>query len=249
MCRYFGMKSTFTALFTALPVIACQNSAILRSRHHLEIGVRFSTQNVRIIQQASRALDRWSEIADLAWHREDTDGCAIDIREGKFTAQIEIAEATAANGAITFGPVGDLSAQELFITAFHEIGHLLGLQHNPSPLSVMYWIDIRGDERLDRADMRALAAIHALRHGSECNRHNPCQVLSAAFETRDGRETEPRQIAMAPLQNASLRRRATRFAHSVLFSRFESFAMQHRTLPRFGMFRKSKRLGLASVVS
>ena len=143
-----GLSHIFIALFATIPVLACQNAAILQSPFHLELGVRFSTHDPRIVDQASRALKRWSEIADMSWHRDDSNHCSIDIEDGTSAAWDEIAEANAQKGSITFASGGELTANELFLTAFHEIGHLLGLQHNPSPHSVMYWIDIRGDEVL-----------------------------------------------------------------------------------------------------
>src|SRR5205085_1683624 len=126
--------------------------------------------------------------------------CSIDIEEGTSAAWDEIAEANAQEGSITFASAGELTANELFITAFHEIGHLLGLQHNPSPHSVMYWIDIRGDEVLDGSDIRALAATHALRAGSSCSERASCEILSRAFQQRQlDNELRSTEWAAAPV--------------------------------------------------
>jgi hypothetical protein len=206
-----GLSHIFIALFATFPVLACQNAAILQSPFHLELGVRFSTHDPRIVEQAGRALKRWSEIADMSWHRDDSNHCSIDIEDGTSAAWDEIAEANAQKGSITFASGGELTANELFLTAFHEIGHLLGLQHNPSPHSVMYWIDIRGDEVLDGSDIRALAATHALRAGSTCSERTSCEILSRAFQQRT-LTNEPRGsgIAMAAWRSVSLGPRATR---------------------------------------
>ncbi len=197
------------ALFAALPGLACQNAGILRSSHHLELAVQFSTHDPRIIEQSSRALKRWSEIADIAWYREDSNDCSISIADGKFTDEDELAEANAEAGSITFASAGELTVNELFITAFHEIGHLLGLQHNPSPHSVMYWIGIRGDEVLNESDMRTLAATHALRAGSGCNESGSCEVLSRPLEERKLGKEMPRSEAavIAGENNASIEAR------------------------------------------
>ena len=44
-----------------------------------------------------------------------------------------------------------------------KIGHLLGLQHNPSGSSVMFFLDLDRPTVLDRADLNALASRHKLR--------------------------------------------------------------------------------------
>jgi predicted Zn-dependent protease len=51
----------------------------------------------------------------------------------------------------------------MYLTAVHEIGHMLGLRHNPNPESVMYYIDLEGPEVLDAYDLKSLAAHHTLR--------------------------------------------------------------------------------------
>lgn len=45
----------------------------------------------------------------------------------------------------------------------HEIGHLLGLKHNPSASSVIFGVDVDGSSKLDSQDLRAIASQHALR--------------------------------------------------------------------------------------
>jgi Matrixin len=209
-----GLSQVFIALFAAFPALACENATILQSPLHLELGVRFSTHDPRVVEQASRALKRWSEIADMSWHRDDTNQCSIDIDDGTSAAWDEIAEANIQEGSITFASADELTAHELFITAFHEIGHLFGLQHNPSPQSVMYWIDIRGDEVLDGSDMRALAATHALRAGSICSERASCEILSDAFPRRKLVYQSPSSgIAMAASQSTSPRATRSRRRH------------------------------------
>jgi hypothetical protein len=40
---------------------------------------------------------------------------------------------------------------------------MLGLKHNPSVRSVMYYLDLQGSEVLDQTDLTILAARHKLR--------------------------------------------------------------------------------------
>ncbi len=210
-CFALDARIIFITLFATFPALACQNASVLRSSRHLELGVRFSTHDPRIIQQASRALERWSEIVDLSWHRDDSDNCSIDIKADTFAEEDEVAESNAEEGSIIFASDAELTAKQLFVTAFHEIGHLLGLQHNPSAHSVMYWIDFRGDEVLDNSDMHALATIHALRSGSGCGGHGACEILSPTLQARRiGNKTQTSQTASAVRQSASLRPTAKR---------------------------------------
>ena len=214
--NYANHRSAWTlilvALFASIPAVGCENAASLKSPRHLYLGVRFSTPDPRIIEQTSRALNRWSEIADLAWHREDSDACSIEIEERASIGINEIAEANAERGSIIFAGTGELSATELFITAFHEIGHLLGLQHNPSPRSVMYWIDIRGDEVLDQSDMRALAATHALR--GTCAEAEFCRIMPDASVARNAvsetHATGAGSVAWGRVSSRSTAKRARR---------------------------------------
>ena len=202
----------FLVVCAAFPALACENAAIFKSSRHLELGVRFSTRDPRIVEQTSFALNRWSEIADISWHGDNSNNCSIDVEDGTFTDDKEVAEANASNGSIVFASAGELTARELWFTAFHEIGHLLGLQHNANPHSVMYWIDFRGDEVLDVSDMRALSAAHALR--AECNEGAPCEILSPVFSARNtGSDTRSLGTALAASRTGSLGPTAKRARH------------------------------------
>ncbi len=56
-----------------------------------------------------------------------------------------------------------LTKEFMFLDSVHEIGHLLGLPHNPSDLSVMYAMELDKSASLNNADLDALAALHKFR--------------------------------------------------------------------------------------
>jgi hypothetical protein len=56
-----------------------------------------------------------------------------------------------------------LTAGERYTIAVHELGHLLGLPHNPSAKSVMYYLNLDGLILLDTVDLAELCARHKLR--------------------------------------------------------------------------------------
>jgi len=62
-----------------------------------------------------------------------------------------------------------LASDEVIPIWVHEIGHLLGLKHNPSPGSVFYFIDAGASSKLDSTDLRALALLHCFRSRLECS--------------------------------------------------------------------------------
>jgi predicted Zn-dependent protease len=56
-----------------------------------------------------------------------------------------------------------LPDDEATATWIHEIGHLFGLKHNPSPSSVMFCINVAAASTLDSQDLRAVSSLHVLR--------------------------------------------------------------------------------------
>jgi hypothetical protein len=136
----------------------------------MELGVRFFTPNPTLKAEFARAMRFWTSVVDMNWHEEDSHACAIQVVDGDsdLFRSGEIARAQfpglpAYQGWIAFNPRASLSADELFMTAVHEVGHLLGLQHSSNPSSVMYFLALDGPMFLDSADITALAARHNLR--------------------------------------------------------------------------------------
>ena len=66
-------------------------------------------------------------------------------------------------GWIVFNPAVTLTPAESYRISVHEIGHMLGLKHNPNTRSLMYDLDLECSVELDAADLASLRAHHKLR--------------------------------------------------------------------------------------
>jgi hypothetical protein len=141
----------------------------------MDLGVRISTPNPVLAQEFRSAMNFWSEILDMKWHEVDSEDCSVQLVDGTpelFPANEGLACASARSqlpdrggfqGWIAFNPAMDSSAEQMFRDSVHEIGHLFGLQHNPSTSSLMFFDDFGQDRALDFADLQALAGLHKLR--------------------------------------------------------------------------------------
>ena len=56
-----------------------------------------------------------------------------------------------------------MNSAEIYATAVHELGHMLGLKHNANSRSIMYFLDVDGTEVLDGQDILELSRLHTLR--------------------------------------------------------------------------------------
>ena len=150
----------------------CSHHADLLSQDHLDLAVRISTSNPMLAEQFESAMEFWRGVLDLDWHEVDSDDCAIQLVDGTpsvfdfcscLSARSQLPDRPAFQGWIAFNPRLKLTRQEMFLDAVHEIGHLLGLTHNPNDSSVMFAFELDKAALLDAVDLAALASRHQLR--------------------------------------------------------------------------------------
>jgi hypothetical protein len=149
----------------------CQRHPDLLNREHVDLAVRISTSNNLLAREFARAMEFWTEVVDLQWHPVDSQDCSIQLVDGTpelfdaagIAARSQSPDRPGFEGWIAFNPGSRLTEHEMFLISVHEIGHLLGLQHNPSGSSVMFFFDLDRPPVLDRADLDALASRHKLR--------------------------------------------------------------------------------------
>ena len=152
------------------PFDVCDAHAELSKPGHMSLGVRFATSKAPVATAFARAMSFWADVLDMDWHTENGRECAIQVVDGRAglfapaqSARAQFPTARSFQGCIAFNPRMTLPAKELFTTAVHEIGHLLGLPHSANPSSVMYFLYLDGQVCLDSADVSFLAARHKLR--------------------------------------------------------------------------------------
>ena len=147
----------------------CDRHDEVLNRGRLDLGVRFSTGDRELAAEFARAMDFWATVLDMDWHVEEGRHCAIQLIDGDpglfkpaESARSQFPGAASFQGWIAFNP-RPLPAGEMFLTAVHEIGHLLGLSHSRNPSSIMYFLSLEGPVSLDSDDLAALSARHRLR--------------------------------------------------------------------------------------
>jgi hypothetical protein len=167
----------------------CDQHTELLKRGHMNVGVRFSTSNPVLAAEFARAMDFWAAILEMDWHEENSRNCAMQIVDGRDwlfqhaqVARAQFPEAALFQGWIAFNPRVRSVRSDLFRTAVHEIGHLLGLGHSANASSVMYFLRLDGPLFLDGADLAALAARHKLRL-----RAAPCDLLPVSVQSSGSR--------------------------------------------------------------
>ena len=148
----------------------CENKDLIRDAKHMDLGVRIATSNPVIARQFRKAMDFWAGVLDMSWHEDNSNSCALAVIDGApdlFTsgmaARGQFTDRANYQGWIAFNPRRSLPANELVLTAVHELGHLLGLPHNSNPSSAMFFLALDGPVFLDSSDLAALAARHHLR--------------------------------------------------------------------------------------
>ena len=150
----------------------CDRHEELLKHEHMNLGVRFLASDPGLAAAFARAMDFWAGVLDMEWHEEPGRDCAIQVVNGdrKLFHSADVARAQfpdrpSFQGWIAFNPKVELSAEERYMVAVHEVGHMLGLPHNPNARSVMFFLCVDGPVMLDAADLEALAARHRLRVG------------------------------------------------------------------------------------
>ncbi len=148
----------------------CSRRFELLKHTHMNVGVRLSTSKPALAREFGRAMDFWSSVIDMSWYEDQTSSCSLQLVDGTSSILINATIARSQftdwgnfQGWIAFDPNAPLSNSGMYLTAVHEIGHILGLKHNRNRNSVMYYLDLREREVLDRSDLAALAAHHKLR--------------------------------------------------------------------------------------
>ncbi len=155
----------------------CDRHADLLNREHMDLGVRISTSNELLAHQFARAMDFWAGVLDLDWHEVSSQECAIQLVDGTaelfntsgMAARSQFPDRPAFQGWIAFNPASKLTERGMFAISVHEIGHLLGLPHNPNGSSVMFFLNLDESVSLDPADVAALVSRHKLRAGFSGN--------------------------------------------------------------------------------
>ena len=120
-----------------------------------------------------RALSFWNTALPANFHEEtNLDACAVriinggpDILDEAIVARSQLTERDNFRGKIAVSPRAErtMTSAEMYATAVHEFGHMLGLKHNASSQSVMYFLNIDGNEVLDSKDILELSKHHKLR--------------------------------------------------------------------------------------
>ncbi len=150
----------------------CAKYDDLRNRFLGDIGVKIDVAEPWA-DGFRRALRFWSTVLAANFHEvTDLNACDVRIINGDpsilnhaVIARSQIPGWGNFNGkiAVSAGAAKELNSSEIYGTAVHELGHILGLSHNADSRSVMYPLNVDGTEGLDSKDIMDLSRWHELR--------------------------------------------------------------------------------------
>jgi hypothetical protein len=136
-----------------------------------DIGVKIDA-NEPWADAFRKALGFWNTVLVANFHEESNlSACAIriinggpDILNGRMVARSQLTGRANFHGKIAVSPraATAMSSDEMYGAAVHELGHMLGLKHNASSRSVMYFLNVNGTEVLDSKDILDLSSHHKL---------------------------------------------------------------------------------------
>ena len=140
----------------------------------MSIGIRYDISDQVVIRQFRRAFDFWATLLDADFYEEQSTSCAIAVVEASYplllhnsaiVARAQLPDRLNFQGWTAGDPKANkyLTDDEATAIWIHEIVHLLGLEHNSSPASLMYWRDVDASNKLDSKDLHAISSLHALR--------------------------------------------------------------------------------------
>lgn len=151
---------------------SCAKYNDLRKRVLGNIGVKIDATEAWA-DGFRRALGFWNKVLAVNFHEEaNLDSCSVriidappEIMSKAMVARSQLAERDNFRGEIAVSPAAAkvMSSAEIYGAAVHELGHMLGLKHNASSQSVMYFLNVKGTEVLDSHDILDLSAHHELR--------------------------------------------------------------------------------------
>jgi hypothetical protein len=148
----------------------CDRTEQVMTQGPMHLGVRFATSNPALAAEFRRAMDFWAGIVEMDWHEENSRECVIQVVDGSaelfkksVIARAQLPGTPTFRGAVAFNRKIAWSASDLYITAVHEIGHVMGVPHSSNMASVMYFLSLGGQTCLDTADLKVAAKFHKLR--------------------------------------------------------------------------------------
>jgi Matrixin len=157
----------------------CHEYKQLLSHEPMNIGVRFDTRDPHVVAIFEAELDRLAETVALTWRVDQSHNCALEVRELPLRKRKANRQGYIQSGGAHIGGTRNFDGRLYYHPALahqpdlpesfrHELGHLMGLQHNPSVDSIMYWLTFSGrGTEFDQRDLAALSQRHKLRESAQ----------------------------------------------------------------------------------